>query len=68
MSNIYKKIELVGTSPNSYQEAIENAITKAAKSIRGLSWYEVTEHRGHITDGKVSEFQVILKASFKLDD
>ena len=68
MSNVYKKLELVGLSPNSYQEAIDNAVTKAAESLRGLSWYEIVEQRGHITDGKVSEYQVVLKVSFKLDD
>lgn len=68
MSKVYKKLELVGTSPDSYQDAIDNAVVKAAKSIHGLSWYEIIEQRGHITDGRVTEYQVVLKAAFKLDD
>ena len=68
MDRVYKKIELVGISPDSYKEAINNAIGKAAKSIHGLAWYEIVEQRGHITDGKVTEYQVVLKAAFKLDD
>ncbi len=68
MERVYKKLELVGISPNSYKEAINNAVEKAAKSLHGLAWYEIVEQRGHITDGKVSEYQVVLKVSFKLDD
>ncbi len=68
MDRVYKKLELVGISSHSYKEAINNAIEKAAKSIHGLAWYEIVEQRGHITDGKVTEYQVVLKAAFKLDD
>jgi hypothetical protein len=68
MDRVYKKLELVGISPDSYKEAINNAIEKAAKSIHGLAWYEIIEQRGHITDGKVTEYQVVLKVAFKLDD
>ena len=68
MDRVYKKLELVGISPDSYKEAINNAIEKAAKTIHGLAWYEIVEQRGHITDGKVTEYQVVLKAAFKLDD
>ncbi len=68
MDRVYKKLELVGISSDSYKEAINNAIEKAAKTIHGLAWYEIVEQRGHITDGKVTEYQVVLKAAFKLDD
>jgi dodecin len=67
MSGIYKKIEVVGTSPNSLAEAIKNAVKEASKSVRKMSWFEVVEQRGAIKDGKVAEFQVTLRVGFKLD-
>ena len=66
-SSTYKKIELVGTSPNSYAEATRNAVEKASETLHGLSWFEVSELRGAIKDGKVDEFQVTLKVGMKLD-
>jgi flavin-binding protein dodecin len=66
-SSTYKKIELVGTSPNSYADATRNAIEKASETLHGLSWFEVAELRGAIKDGKVAEFQVTLKVGVKLD-
>ena len=66
MDRTYKKIELVGISEKSYEEAIENAIGKAAQTITDMSWFEVVEQRGRIADGKVAEYQVVLKVSFKL--
>jgi flavin-binding protein dodecin len=68
MSKTYKLIELVGTSTKSYEDAIQNAVTQAAKSLKALSWYEVIQMRGAIIDGKVTEYQVILKVGFKLVD
>jgi len=68
MSKTYKIIELVGTSTKSYEEAIKNAISEASKSLKGLSWFEVAQMRGGITDGDVSEYQVILKVGFRLID
>lgn len=68
MSKTYKIIELVGTSTKSYEEAIKNAIREASKSLKGLSWFEVAQMRGGITDGEVSEYQVILKVGFRLID
>ena len=67
MDRTYKQIELVGISEKSYEEAIRNAVSKASQSLHGLSWYEVMEQRGRIADGKVVEFQVIIKVAFKLD-
>jgi flavin-binding protein dodecin len=67
-SHTYKKIELVGSSPNSVQEAIENAIAKAAQTIRNLRWFEVLETRGYIESGKVAYWQVTLKIGFTLED
>jgi dodecin len=69
MSNhTYKKIELVGSSPVSVDEAIRNAINRASTTVRNMRWFEVTETRGHIEDGKVAHFQVTLKIGFTLDD
>lgn len=67
MDRTYKKIELVGISEKSYEEAIQNAVSKASKSVHGLSWFDLIEQHGKITDGKVTEYQVVIKAAFKLD-
>ncbi len=68
MSNpAYKKIEIVGTSPNSFAEATANGVAKAAESVHGMSWFEVAEMRGAIADGKVSQYQVTLRVGFKVD-
>lgn len=65
-SHVYKKIEIVGSSPNSIEEAIETAIATASKSLEHLDWFEVTETRGHIVDGKVGHYQVVMKVGFRL--
>ncbi len=62
----YKLIKLVGTSKESFEDAVNNAVKEAANTIKYLSWLEVVEQRGHITDGKVSEYQVKVKLSFKI--
>jgi hypothetical protein len=66
--HIYKLIELTGTSATSMEEAVENAVAKAAKTIRHMRWFEVTETRGQIENGKVSHWQVTLKIGFTLED
>lgn len=63
----YKVIEIVGSSPDSIDDAIKTAITDAAKTIRNIGWFEVVETRGHVEDGKVAHFQVSLKIGFTLD-
>ncbi len=68
MDNIYKLIEIVGTSKESYEKAIENAIKKASESLKAISWFEVVQQRGSVKDGKVEEYQVIIKVGFKLID
>jgi flavin-binding protein dodecin len=70
MSNhhTYKKIEIVGSSKTSIEDAIENALAECAKTIRNLEWFEVAETRGHIVDGKVGHYQVTLKIGFRLSD
>lgn len=65
--HVYKKIELVGSSPTSIEEAVANAIARAGKTIRSMRWFEVTETRGHIEDGKISHWQVTVKVGFTLD-
>jgi flavin-binding protein dodecin len=65
--NIYKKIELVGSSPNGIEDAVNNAIDRAAKTIRNMGWFEVAEVRGHIVDNKVAHWQVTVKVGFTLD-
>jgi len=67
MDRIFKKIELVGVSPKSYEEAIANAVERASKTLHGLAWFEVVEQRGKITDGRVSEYQAVIKAAFLMD-
>jgi flavin-binding protein dodecin len=64
----YKLIEIVGVSEESYAAATKNAIDRASQTLKGLGWFEVTELRGLIQDGKVSEYQVTLKVGFRLLD
>ena len=65
--NVYKKIEITGSSKTSIEDAIQNAIARAAKTVHKLRWFEVVETRGDILDGKVSHWQVTVKIGFKLD-
>lgn len=67
MGNVYKKIEVVGVSATSMNEAINNAIEEAAKTVHGMRWFEVVEQRGRITNGKADQFQVTIKVGFKID-
>lgn len=67
MDHIYKKVELVGTSPDSIEKAVENALARAATTLRNLRWFEVVETRGHIQDGRIDHWQVTIKAGFTLD-
>ena len=62
----YKKIELVGSSANSIEEAINNALAEAGKSIKHLEWFEVIDTRGHIEGNKAAHFQVTLKVGFRI--
>jgi flavin-binding protein dodecin len=67
MSGVYKKIDIVGTSPTSFAEATRVAVAEASKSVRHMSWFEVVEQRGAIKDDKVLEFQVTLRIGFKIE-
>ena len=62
----YKKIEVVGTSKVSSDEAIKNALTECNKSVEHMDWFEVVETRGHIVNGQVEHFQVTLKIGFRI--
>lgn len=66
-NQVYKKIEIVGTSTVSMEDAIQTAITKAAQSLRNLRWFEVVETRGSINEGKVAQWQVTLRIGFRLE-
>lgn len=65
--HIYKKIELVGTSTSGIEDAIQNAITTAAQTIKHMDWFEVSEMRGHIQDGRVAHYQVVMKIGFRIE-
>jgi flavin-binding protein dodecin len=66
--HIYKILELVGSSDRSIEDAIQNAITRASKTIREMKWFEVLETRGHIEGGKVAHYQVTLRVGFTLEE
>jgi flavin-binding protein dodecin len=64
---VYKKIEIVGSSSESVSAAIEQAVAKANRTLHSLDWFEVSEVRGRIQDGKIADYQVTLKVGFRLD-
>ncbi|PCI61989.1 MAG: dodecin flavoprotein [Gammaproteobacteria bacterium] len=63
----YKKIEMVGSSTESIEDAIDNALSECNKSIDNMDWFEVVETRGHIVNGAVGHFQVTLKIGFRIE-
>lgn len=65
--HVYKKVEVVGSSETGIQAAIQNAIETASKTLKHLEWFEVTETRGHIVDGKVGHYQVVMKLGFRIE-
>ena len=68
MSNhIYKKLELVGSSQESIEAAVQNALARADRTVRNMRWFEVTETRGHIENGKIDHWQVTVKVGFTLE-
>ena len=66
--HIYKKIELVGSSPKSFDDAVKNALSRASKTVRNMRWFEVIETRGHIDKDKIDHWQVTLKVGFTLEE
>ncbi len=65
---VYKLVEIVGTSGESFAKAADTAVRKASKSLHNLDWFEVTEMRGRVENGAVAEYQVKLKVGFRLDE
>lgn len=65
--HVYKQIELTGSSKNSIEEAIQNAVNKAAETVRNMRWFTVTEQRGYIDDNAVAYYQVTIKIGFTLE-
>ncbi|RZT99240.1 hypothetical protein EV681_1023 [Advenella incenata] len=65
--HVYKHIELTGSSKNSIEDAVSNALAKANETVRNIQWFSVTETRGHVVDGKVAHWQVSIKAGFTLE-
>lgn len=66
--HVYKQVELVGSSTKSSDDAIERAIERAHATLRNVEWFQVTETRGHIVDGKVAHWQVSLKIGMRVDE
>lgn len=64
----YRVTEIVGTSPESVEQAIRNGIARANQTLRNLDWFETTEIRGHLADGAIKHFQVTMKVGFRLDE
>jgi hypothetical protein len=65
--HVYKIVELTGSSKKGIEQAVENAVARAAKSVRNMRWFQVTETRGYIEKGKVAYWQVTLKIGFTLE-
>lgn len=65
--HVYKKLELVGSSTTGIEDAVQNALSLAAQTIRNMRWFEVVETRGHIEDNKINHWQVTVKVGFTLD-
>ncbi|HEX3952082.1 MAG TPA: dodecin [Stellaceae bacterium] len=66
--HVYKIVEITGSSSKSIDDAIQMAIARASKTLKQLRWFEVMQTRGHIDNGKIQHFQVVLKIGFTLDD
>jgi dodecin len=66
--HVYRIVEIAGSSEKSIEDAIHNAVGRASRTVREIGWFEVVQTRGHVEDGKVAYYQVILKIGFTLDD
>lgn len=65
---VYKLLEITGTSSQSIEDAVNNAISRASASVRNMRWFQVIETRGSIDAGKVSQWQVTMKVGFAIED
>ena len=66
--HVYKILELVGSSEKSIEDAIQNAVSRASKTVRSMKWFEVSQTRGHIEKGSVRHYQVTLRVGFTIED
>lgn len=66
--NVYKTVEITGSATQDVTAAIDKAISKASQTLRDIDWFEVTQIRGHVENGKVGHYQVTMKIGFKLED
>jgi dodecin len=65
--HIYRVAEIVGTSPDGVDAAIRNAVARADRTLRNIDWFEMTEVRGHLEDGRVADWQVTVKIGFRIE-
>lgn len=65
--NIYKTVELTGSSETSQEDAVRKAITQAGKTVKHMRWFQVTDTRGHIENDEIAHWQVSIKVGFKLE-
>lgn len=68
MTNVYKHIQLTGSSNTGTDDAIRNAIAKANETVRNIRWFKVVETRGHVADGEIAHYQVTIDVGFSLED
>jgi dodecin len=66
--HVYRVIEITGSSPTGIEDAIQTAVSRAARTLRHLRWFEVVQTRGHLDEGKIQHYQVVLKIGFTIDD
>ncbi|RKT16457.1 hypothetical protein BX285_0792 [Streptomyces sp. 1114.5] len=66
--HVYRVTEIVGSSTESVDAAIRNGVERAARTLRNLDWFEVSQVRGHLEDGRIKHFQVCIKVGFRLED
>lgn len=67
-SNVYKTVEITGSSKDSIEKAVEAAVSRAGETLHSLRWFEVTDIRGHLADGNIEHWQVTTKIGFTLDE
>ena len=67
-NHVYRRTEVVGSSPESVEEAIRTAVRKASETVRNIEWFQTEEVRGQVVDGDVAYFQVTLKFGFRIED
>lgn len=65
---VYKLVEIVGTSPESFAKAVAAGVERASKTLHNVDWFEVTEMRGRVDNGRVAQYQVKMKVGFRLDE